>query len=307
MIRHFLLAGLCCLMTTAAQAAEPAVKVLTTFSVLADFTRQIGGERVLVTSLVGPDEDAHGFDPRASDIRRIREATLVIANGLGFDPWIDRMLASARYTGRRLVASDGIVPLAADAAHEADEAHDDDHHHDDHAVDPHAWLDVANARHYVRAIADALTAADPAGSAVYAERSRAYLAELETLDADLKQAFTHLPPNRRTVVTPHDAFGYFAHAYDLTFVAPAGLSNEASPSAASLAALIAQLRTLKVPVVFLESFADERLIKRIQQATGATRGGVLYADALAKRGPASTYVGMMRHNADTLMAGLGAP
>lgn len=307
MMYRFLVAGLCCLLTTAALAAEPALKVLTTFSILADFTRQVGGERVQVASLVGPEQDAHGFDPRASDIRRVREAQLVIANGLGFDPWIDRMLASARYSGRRLVASDGIAPLAAAAEeHEAHAAHADHHPHDD-AVDPHAWLDATNARHYVRAIAAALSAADPAGSALYAARSSAYLAELEALDAELKQAFATLPAQRRTVVTPHDAFGYFAHAYGLRFVAPAGLSNEASPSAASLAALIAQLRALKMPVVFLESFADERLIGRIQQATGARRGGVLYADALASRGPATTYLGMMRHNANTLMAGLAAP
>lgn len=299
------LAALLCLFAASAQAGKPTVQVLATFSILADFAHEVGGERVEVVSLVGPNQDAHGFDPRASDIRRLSQAQLVIANGLGFDPWIHRMQAAARYKGRLLTVSDGITPLPADDAHGG---HDHDHaDHGEAASDPHAWLDVRHAQHYVRAIARALSEIDPAGKAYYSQRTITYLKQLDALDADLRQRIATLPDNRRTVVTPHDAFGYFAHAYELRFVAPAGLSNEASPSAASLAELIEQLRQLKVPVVFLESFADERLIERIRTATGARRGGTLYADALASDGPASTYLGMMRHNADTLLAGLGAP
>ncbi|KAA3653873.1 MAG: metal ABC transporter substrate-binding protein [Proteobacteria bacterium] len=307
MMQRFLMAGLLCLLSATVHAGKPAVPVLATFSILADLAREVGGERVVVTSLVGPDQDAHGFDPRASDIRRLSRAQLVIANGLGFDPWIQRMQAAARYKGRVVTVSDGITPLSAEDTH-AD--HDHDHGHDAHAgdaSDPHAWLDVRHAQHYVRAIAKALSDIDPAGAPYYGQRTIAYLKQLDALDAELRQGFAALPDHRRTVVTPHDAFGYFAHAYGLHFVAPAGLSNEASPSAASLATLIEQLRALKVPVVFLESFADERLIERIRAATGARRGGTLYADALASDGPASTYLGLMRHNANTLLAGLGAP
>ena len=305
MMQRFLLAGLLCLLSATVHAGKPAVPVLATFSILADLAREVGGERVEVLSLVGPDQDAHGFGPRASDIRRLSRARLVIANGLGFDPWIQRMQAAARYKGRLITVSDGITPLSADDAHAG---HDHDHaDHGDDASDPHAWLDVRHAQHYVRAIAKALSEIDPAGAAYYGQRTIAYLKQLDALDAELRRRFAALPDHRRTVVTPHDAFGYFAHAYGLHFVAPAGLSNEASPSAASLATLLEQLRALKVPVVFLESFADERLIERIRTATGARRGGTLYADALASEGPASTYLGLMRHNADTLLAGLGAP
>ncbi|HPR07259.1 MAG TPA: zinc ABC transporter substrate-binding protein [Denitromonas sp.] len=307
-MRRLLMMSLLCLLTGNALADQTPVRVLATFSILADLAHEVGGDRVVVTSLVGPDQDAHGFDPRASDIRRMSQTDLVLANGLGFDPWIARMVAAARYKGRMLTVSDGITPLMADAHDVHDEQRSAPHAHaTDGAADPHAWLDIGHARHYVRAIAAALADIDPAGAAHYARRSFTYIAQLDALDADLRARFAALPAHRRTVVTPHDAFGYFAHAYDLHFVAPAGLSNEASPSAASLAMLIDQLRQLKVPVVFFESFADERLIERIRQATGARRGGLLYADALAKAGPASTYLGLMRHNADTLIDGLGAP
>ncbi|TVO58970.1 metal ABC transporter solute-binding protein, Zn/Mn family [Denitromonas halophila] len=305
MMHRLVLMSLLCLVSASTLAEKAPIRVLTTFSILADLAHQVGGERVVVTSLVGPDQDAHGFDPRASDIRRMSQTDLVIANGLGFDPWIARMVAAARYKGRVLTVSDGITPLMADAHEDHEDEKSASHAHGDHgAADPHAWLDIDHARHYVRAIAATLGTIDPAGAALYTDRASTYIAQLDALDVELRNRFSALPDHRRTVVTPHDAFGYFAHAYGLHFVAPAGLSNEASPSAASLATLIEQLRELKVPVVFLESFADERLIERIRAATGARRGGTLYADALASGGPASTYLGMMRHNADTLLSGL---
>ncbi|MCZ4304056.1 zinc ABC transporter substrate-binding protein [Zoogloeaceae bacterium G21618-S1] len=307
MHRLFMMSLLCVLSASTLAETAP-IRVLATFSILADLAHEVGGDRVVVSSLVGPDQDAHGFDPRASDIRRMSQTDLVIANGLGFDPWIARMVAAARYKGRVLTVSDGITPLMADAHDDHDDEPSGSHAHAAHgAADPHAWLDINHAKHYVGAIAATLGTLDPAGASHYADRATAYNAQLDALDAELRRRFSALPAHRRTVVTPHDAFGYFAHAYDLHFVAPAGLSNEASPSAANLAALIDQLRQLKVPVVFFESFADERLIERIRQATGARRGGLLYADALAKTGPASTYLGLMQHNAETLITGLGAP
>lgn len=278
--------------------AEPALRVLTTFTILQDFVRQVGGDRVEVSALVGFDEDAHGFDPRASDIRRLRDTDLLVSNGLGFDAWIERMMHSARFAGVHVVASAQVTPLERE-----DEGHGEPgHHHHEHEgnADPHAWLDVRNAQTYVRTIAAALIAADPAGKATYEANEAAYLAELTALDDTLRTAFDALPEARRTVVTPHDAFGYFAHAYGLRFLAPAGLSNEAAPSAAAVAALITQLRELKVDRVYLENLTDVRLIERIGKETGATVGGALYADALSKQDGADTYVGMMTRDMQVL-------
>jgi zinc/manganese transport system substrate-binding protein len=253
---------------------------------------------VAVNTLVGPDQDAHAFDPRASDIRQLSRADLIVTNGLGFDPWVARMIESARYAGPVVVASRDITPL--DSAHEHDT--DGEHAGHDHgAADPHAWLDVRNAMIYVRTIAAALIAADPAGASHYRANETAYLARLDVLDARLRTTFAALPEHRRIVVTPHDAFSYFAHAYGLRFLAPAGLSNEAAPSAKTVAALIAQLRELKVDRFFIETLSDDRLVERIGQETGARMGGTLYADALSSKDGADTYVGMMEHDLQTLV------
>jgi len=281
--------------------AEPVLRVLTTFSILQDFVAQVGGDRVTVSTLVGLDEDAHAFDPRASDIRRLRDTDLLVSNGLGFDPWITRMMQSARYAGPHVIASASITPLEREDQDENEGPREPGHaHHHDGNVDPHAWLDVRNAMAYVRTIADALSATDPAGTDVYRANAAAYLAQLEVVDTQLRTAFAALPESRRTIVTPHDAFGYFAHAYGLRFLAPAGLSNEAAPSAAAVAKLITQLRALKVDRVYLENLTDVRLIERIGKETGATVGGALYADALSKKDGADSYVGMMEHDLQVL-------
>ncbi|QID16287.1 zinc ABC transporter solute-binding protein [Nitrogeniibacter mangrovi] len=293
-MKHAILAlTLAFALVTGAQA-DPALRVLTSFTILKDFAEQVGGDRVAVTTLVGFDQDAHAFDPRASDIRRISEADLVIVNGLGFDPWMARMLASARFAGPVVVASKGVTPLQAGHA----PGHEDDGHagHAHGDADPHAWLDVRNAMLYVDNIAAALAAADPAGADHYRQRASAYRARLAELDTRLRARFGALPEARRTVVTPHDAFGYFAHAYGLRFLAPAGIANEAAPSARAVAELIEQLRALKVDRVFLETLTDDRLIERIGRETGARVGGTLYADALSRRDGADTYVGLMEHD-----------
>lgn len=292
--RALLAAALCC--SAAAQAAP--LEVVTSFSILGDFIRQVGGERVRVHALVGEDGDTHAFQPRPSDARRIGGAGLVVANGLGFDDWLLRLARSSGYRGEVAVASTGVATIAM-------AENDDGHGHDHAAVDPHAWQDVRNAQRYVANIASALTAADPAGAASYRANTERYRAELEALDAELRAKIASLPAERRKVVSSHDAFGYFAHAYGLRFLAPVGVSNNAEPTAQGVARLIRQLKTEKVPAVFLENVADPRLIERIRAESGARIGGTLYSDALsAAGGPAPDYAALMRHNTRTLVEAL---
>jgi zinc/manganese transport system substrate-binding protein len=302
MIRRALITLLLTVLAPLAQSAP--LQVLTSFSILQDLARQVGGERVVVSTLVGPDQDAHAFDPRASDIRQLGQADLVIVNGLGFDPWMARMIASARYTGPVVVAAEGITPLEPADAPAGHDHHDDHGGHDHRAhgdeADPHAWLDVHNAMAYVRTIAAAMAAADPDGAATYRDNAAAYLARLEALDARLRTRFGALSESRRIVVTPHDAFGYFARAYGLRFLAPAGVSNEAAPSARTVAALIGQVRALGVDRVYIETLTDERLIERIGSETGARVGGALYADALSPDNGVDSYIALMEHNLRTL-------
>jgi zinc/manganese transport system substrate-binding protein len=276
-----------------ARAAE--FEVVTSFSILGDLIREIGGQRVSVYTLIGPGQDAHAFEPRPSDARRIKRAGLVVFNGLGFDDWLPRLARASGYRGTLLVASDGIRPLAMHSG--ARETH----------IDPHAWQDVANIRVYVANIAAALIAADPDGGNTYQANAARYRAELDALDADIRAAIARLPPERRRAVCSHDAFGYFARAYGMTFLAPVGTAGHSTPGARDVARLIKQLRNEKAPAVFIETIIDPRLIERIRIESGATLGGTLYSDALSPaEGPAPTYLAMMRHNLGTLMAALAA-
>ncbi len=285
-----------------ARASEP-LPVVATFSILGDMARTIGGARVSVTTLVGPNGDPHVFRPTPRHAQAMAGAKLVLANGLGFEGWMERLVGASGFAGNMVYVSDGIVPLEAEDDH--GHAHSHDRHDDHEAPDPHAWHDLANGKTYARNIAAALSAADPAGSAFYAQRLDAYTAEIETIEADLRAQLAKLPAGPHRVVTSHDAFGYFAHAYGIVFLAPQGVSTESQPSASDLAALIRQIRGEAVQAVFLENIANPRLIEQIQRETGVRLGGTLYSGGLSQvDGPAPTYLAMMRHNIRALMSAL---
>lgn len=286
------------LLTFACAVRAAPLEVVTSFSILGDFVRQVGGERVSVHALVGVDGDTHAFQPRPSDARRAGGAAVVIANGLGFDDWLQRLARSGGYRGEIVIASRGVNTIAM-----ADDDHGGDHDHG--AVDPHAWQDVRNAQRYIANIAAALIAADPAGADVYRANAERYHAALQALDAEIRAAIAALPAERRKVVSSHAAFGYYANAYGLRFLAPVGVSNNAEPTAQGVARLIRQLKAEKAPAVFLENIADPRLMDRIRAESGARIGGTLYSDALsAAPGPAADYLALMRHNTRTLVEAL---
>jgi len=207
----------------------------------------------------------------------------VIENGLGLEGWISRLSKASGTKAAVAIVSKGVTPRKDPDAHGG--------------IDPHAWQNVANARIYVANIRDALISADPDGRAVYEARAQAYATKLDGLDSEIRAAVAALPPDRRRIVSTHDAFGYFAEAYGLAFVAPAGVSTEGDISAKAVARIIAQARAEKFPAVFLENISDSRLIERIGRESGARIGGALYSDALSPPGgPAGTYMDMMRHN-----------
>jgi zinc/manganese transport system substrate-binding protein len=311
-----LLAALPLLFATPALAAE--VNVVASFSILGDMVHRIGGDRVAVTSIVGPDSDTHVYDPRPADVAALAGADLFVVNGLGFEGWLDRLVGATGYEGPVLTASSAIAPREAgeedEHEHEAHDDHHDEHDHDEHdahdhgVFDPHAWQDVSNGVLYVTAIAAGLCEIDTAGCAGYEANAEAYAAELTALDADIRERIAGLPAARRTVITSHDAFGYFGAAYGVRFLAPEGINTDAEPSAAAVAALIRQIRAAGVTAVFVENMSDGRLVQQIADETGAVPGGSLYADALSgPDGPAPTYLDMMAHNADLLIAAMGEP
>jgi len=189
--------------------------------------------------------------------------------------------------------------------HEGDDEHEGHHGHDHGEFDPHAWLSLENAVVYVNNIADGLVKAAPEHAAVFTQNRDEYLAEITDLDAQIKDLISALPESSRTVVTSHDAFQYFARDYELNFIAPQGLSTESEASARDVAMLIKQVRAENISAVFVENVADPRLLRQIARETGSLIGGELYPGALSKKkGPASTYLDLMRHNAVTIAEAL---
>jgi zinc/manganese transport system substrate-binding protein len=279
-------------------AAQEKVKVVASFSILGDLVRNVGGDRVELTVLIGRTSDPHAFDPSPADSRRLAHAGLVVVNGLGFEGWLDRLVRAAGGKVPIVVASAGVRPRA--------EAPDETRLGAGGGVDPHAWQSVANAKRYIANIRDALIRVDPAGAAAYTANAGAYLARLDALDQEIRRALATIPPERRRIITSHDAFGYFADAYGIDFLAPAGLANEAEPSARAVARIIRRIEADRIPALFLENVVDPRLIEAIARETGARVGGTLYSDALtAPDGPAPTYLDLMRHNAQELAKALG--
>ncbi len=288
--------------------AQDKLPVVASFSILGDIVAEVGGDRVAVSTLVGPDGDAHVYEPTPADAQTVAAAKVVFVNGLEFEGWLDRLIEASEYKGPVVVATTGIEPREmAEEGHEEGEAkvegEADDHGHG--GMDPHAWQSLANAKLYVANIEAGLIAADPEGAATYAANAAAYLTEIDAAEAEILTAIAALPADRRSVVTSHDAFGYFAAAYGMTFHAPEGLSTEAEPSAADVANLITQMKAEAIPAVFMENITDSRLLEQITAETGASVGGTLFSDALSgPDGPASTYLNMMRHNIATLTAAL---
>lgn len=271
-----------------ALAQTEKLPVVASFSILGDLVSQVGGDRVLVTTLVGADGDAHVYQPTTADARRIAQAKVIFVNGLGFEGWLERLIHAAKSKGTVVTLGKGVTARAGEEG-----------------ADPHAWQDVANAKIYVAEIRDALSAADPAGAETYAARAAAYLAKLDALDAEIVKTLDAIPKERRRVVSTHDAFGYFSARYGIEFIAPQGVSTEAEASARDIARIIQSVKQNKVGAVFLENVSDPRLAKRIAAETGARMGGTLYSDALsAPDEGGANYVDMMRHNARELAKAL---
>ncbi|GAA3910213.1 metal ABC transporter substrate-binding protein [Halomonas cibimaris] len=277
---------------SSARAAER-VSVVASFAILADMVKNVGGEHVQVTSLIGPGSDAHSYSPSPGDVRTLSRARLVVFNGLNFEGWMERLLDTSGYEGTRVTATRGIAPLRHAGRH----GHDDIAHAGN--VDPHAWQDITRAKTYVANIRDGLIKADPGRAAAYRANADAYLARLDKADADIRRRLAGIPADT-AVITGHASFGYFADAYGLRFLAPEGLATAAAPSAARMAELIEQIKADNVQALFYEHMASASAVDQLAEDTGLRVAGTLYAGTLAHQGPASHYLGMMRHNARVL-------
>jgi zinc/manganese transport system substrate-binding protein len=298
-IRRATFAALCAAVAIALPAAAHAqdrLPVVATFSIVGDFVKNVGGDRVAVTLLVGPEGDAHVYQPSPADAKKLAGAKVIFANGFKFEGWIERLIKASGTKANVVVATKGIKPR--EMADDKEGAHE-------HGVDPHAWQSIANARIYVANIRDALVAADPGGKAAYEKNAADYLAKLAAVETEVKEGIAKIPAGRRKIITSHDAFGYFGATYGFEFIAPQGVSTETEVSARDVAKIIRQIKAQKIPAVFLENISDPRLMQRIADETGAKIGGKVYSDSLsAAGGPAATYIDMMRHNIRQFSAAL---
>lgn len=313
---------------------RPSLKVVASFSILGDMVAEIGGPQIELSTIVGPDSDAHAFEPAPRHAKALAGAGLLVINGLDFEAWLPRLQQSAGFSGTLLVASAGVETrrlnsqgshshIDSDHDHVSDKrvGHEDEHNHNrdhDHAgdhshshshshgdIDPHAWQTLANGAVYAKNIADGLAAADPANAATYQARAHDYISRMQVLDQEIKAEVAQLPADRRKVITSHDAFAYFGAAYGIQFISATGVASQAEPSARDVAAIIDRAKSEGIAAVFLESVTSPKLVQQIARETGAKVGGNLYSDALASPGqPAATYLGMFRWNADQLLAAL---
>jgi len=282
---------------SAANAADK-IKAVASFSILGDMVEQVGGDRVEVATLVGPDGDAHVYEPTPSDAKTLAASKILFVNGLGFEGWMDRLDKSSGFKGKTVVASAGV---------QSRHMIEDEGGKEEEITDPHAWQSLANGKLYVANIRDGLIAVDPEGKAEYEANAAKYLDAIAKEEAAVKEALGNLPPERRKIITTHDAFGYFGAAYGIEVVAPEGVSTESEASAKDVAKIIRQIRAQHIPAVFIENVTDHRLLDQIARETGAKIGGTLYTDALSPPGgPAATYLNMFRHNVGALTAALSS-
>ncbi len=282
-------ATLAALHSLPALAKSNTPRIVASFSILADMARELAPPPVEVSALVGPDADAHVYEPSPADGKRLARADLVLINGLGFEGWIERMVKVSGYRGTVVVASKGIEPRGDGQ----------------HGADPHAWQDLALARRYAANLSAAFEQRWPEQRDEIRRRNVHYLARIDTLDRQIREWLRAVPRAQRRVITSHDAFGYFGAAYGVDFLAPQGWTTHSDPSAAAVARLIRQIKSDGVRAVFIENISDPRLVERIAREGGVRIGATLYSDALSKpNGPAATYLQMMEHNARSLVAAL---
>ena len=264
--------------------AQEKLPVVATFSILGDLVKNVGGDRVDIVTLVGPGSDTHVYSPTPADAKKLAAAKVVFVNGLGFEGWMTRLVKASGTKAATVTVTKGIKTRKME-----EEGHQ--------VTDPHAWQSIANTKIYVGNIRDGLIAADPAGKSSYEANASAYLTKLDGLEAEVKDAISKVPADRRRIITTHDAFGYFGAAYGMEFIAPVGVSTESAVSAKDVAKIIGQIRKQKIPAVFMENITDPRMMEQIAKESGAKIGGSLFSDALSdEKGPAANYIDMMHNN-----------
>ena len=285
---------------TAVQQQPPPIKVVCTTGMLADIAARIGGEKAEVTGMMGPGVDPHLYKARESDVTALHEADVVIYNGLHLEARLGDLLEGLAH-GKTVVAAAGGLPEEYLLFLEGAEGH----------PDPHVWFDVELFKLTTMVVAQGIAAEDQNNTQYYFERAKELQAEMDELDAYIRRGVELIPPEQRVLITAHDAFNYFGDAYGFEVVGLQGISTAAEAGTADVQTLANLIVERRLPAIFIESSVPERNIKAVQEAVAARGhdveiGGELFSDALGDAGtPEGTYLGMVRHNVDTIVAALG--
>lgn len=267
--------------TVNAYASKP--KVVATFSILGDLVHQIAGDAVDLKTLVGPNGDAHVYEPTPQDAKSIMHADVIIMNGLGFEGWLTRLLDATKTKAKIIKATNKIKPLPAKENAQV--------------MDPHAWHDIKNAILYGEAILEALINLSPKNKEKFSNNWAVLRKKLENLDREFKNKVQSIPLDLRKVITLHDGFQYLGHAYGIEFLTPLGISTEAEPSAKDLVSIIKEAKAHNIKVIFIENISNNRVMEQVAKESGAKLGDLLFSDALSeKEEGAETFLDMVRHN-----------
>lgn len=298
--RRIVLTGGVLLAMTSSLAAQVPAKLLniaTSFTILADLTRQVAGDRAIVISLVGPNSDAHVYRATPADAKALKDADLIVVNGLGFESFMPRLIKSSGTKAPVVTATAGLKPIETGTK--------DDHGHAHGKIDPHAWQSVDAVKTYIANIREGLIRIDPAGAETYGKNAARYLAELDSMKAENDKAFSAIPPEKRIIVTSHDALAYFGRENRFALEAVQGVSTDNEPSAKDVARIIRLIKEKKARAVFVENMTNPKIAEQIARESGAKVGGALFSDALSdEKGLAPTYISMMRHNVKMLVEAL---
>ena len=270
------------------------LRVVVTTTQIADFTAQVGGETILLTALLEPNQDAHDFEAEPSDLRALASADLVLRNGLQLDDFVNKAVSQAN--APIVVVTDGIPLRPATPGGDVDAD-----------ADPHVWHSVSNARLMVENIRDALIEADGPNSRQYEENAQTYIGELAALEDEIQAKVASLPQVCRKVISNHDVFGYFADAYGFELIGSlvSSTSSAARASASDVAELVGKIRDSGVPAIFSEASANSGLIRQAAREANVAIVDDLFGDSLGlDSSEGSTYIGMMRWNTARIVEAL---
>lgn len=283
-----------------AQESKP-LRVVTSLPLLADMAREIGGYHVQVEAMVLPGVDLHSYEPSPADVQQMREADMIVVNGLGLEGWLEKAIRNSGFQGRVVVASKGIKPFEDDNhIHEGMQQHDHDH-----AIDPHAWMDVSNGIVYAQNIGKALRQVDPKHADDYQSWEDLYTTQLSVLDAWIKREVSPVPRDQRVLVTDHDSMRYFGEAYGFDTNALAGVSSLSETSAHDFTEVVQLVREKNVPVVFVESPSNQKIAGQLADEVPTVRARRIYLDTAATDDAPFTYEGIFTTNVPIMMNALG--